>query len=109
MTDLRTIESIPTLSVIENRNVLIEIEMLLKEARRWCRDVQDLDTTSVLTSANSPYYCEAFGIIRGLRLMGHGDFGAVNTNYGHDTVSFNLTRWFGDISYNVAVEDGYIR
>lgn len=43
-------------------------------------------------NANNPYYCEAFGIFRGLTALGYTFFGAVNTPETKE----NAKWWFSE-------------
>lgn len=100
-----TINKIPTLSDAENNHLLATIFLLMRESRRWQKEIKKQDITKVYGDVNSPYYCEAFGMVRTLEILGHGQLGPVNTETSHGI--FNLRYWFEEIVRDIAYSTGY--
>lgn len=68
------------------------------------------NTLKVTFNCVEGYYGEAFGIMRGLELLGYGYFGASNndaTHDGHPQHQTNLRWWFDTIVHEVLEEEGF--
>jgi hypothetical protein len=81
------------------REVREAIKALL-HAHRDCLRNQGVDTTKVRFDCRDGYYGEAFGILRMLRILGHGDFGPVN-------VPGNLSYLMRELEDEVLVEENF--
>jgi hypothetical protein len=99
-----------TLSHSQEKKVVKEIKMIL-HAGRDCLRNQGKDTRIIQFSVFDPYYCEAFGILRGLVLFGYGYFGSDNLSAVEERKStnpkHNVKWWFGKIKDEVLEEEGY--
>lgn len=88
----------------------------LLHAHRDCLRNQGRDTREVTFDVMDGYYGEAFGVMRGLQILGYGKFASSNldgtqdssTKY-HDNVQpeHNLKWWFGKLEKQVLAEEGY--
>lgn len=79
-----------------------EIKMMLHACRDCLRN-RGVDTKRVPFSVNDGYYGEAFGIIRGLSVMGYGTCsGPVNKD-----VPGNLRFWFHNLEREVLAEENF--
>lgn len=79
----------------------IEAEILMMlHASRDCLRTKGIDTGAVSFHAMDGYYGEAFGVMRALRVLGYGDFGAVN-------IAGNLSSWFHDLEQCCLVEENF--
>lgn len=76
-----------------------EIAMML-HAHRDCLRNQRQDTAKVRFDCRDGYYGEAFGILRALKVLGYGNFGACN-------VPGNLSYWMKQIEYRVLAEENF--
>lgn len=76
-----------------------EIAMML-HAHRDCLRLKGVDTTHIRFDVTDVYYGEAFGIMRALRALGYGNFGAVNDES-------TLSHWMAQIEDRVLKEEGY--
>ena len=65
-------------------NVEYRIIRLILAGGDWCVNVEK-DYATFWRSPNNPYYCEGFGLLHALNVLGYGYFGAEN-----DTDVFNL-------------------
>lgn len=74
---------------------------LLKEARRLMRDNGEITSQTIRFDINNPYYCEAFGVMRGLEIVGYGTFEANNL----PAEKTNLKWWFAQLENKVLWED----
>lgn len=80
-----------------------EVKMLLHASRDGMRTRGD-NTQSTRFNCNDGFYGEAFGIMRGLALLGHGNLGrAVNTPEN----KANLKWWFDQLERQVLQEENY--
>ena len=87
----------------------------LLHASRDCMRTQDKDTSKWRFDCNDGYHGEAFGIMRGLEMMGYGHFGSVNMNgledsgtkYGAKQPEHNLRWWFEKLADEVLEEENY--
>jgi len=85
-------------------------------ASRDCLRNQQVDTAFTAFNAANGYYGEAFGVMRGLHLLGYGYFGAVNINgeedrrmRGASQREHNLNWWFHQLTNEVLVEENFHR
>lgn len=87
-----------------------EVKMLL-HASRDCMRTQGMDTTKIRFHAMDSYYAEAFGVMRGLVLMGCGYFGSSNLNAVVEGNSkdpkANLRWWFCELETEVLEEEHF--
>jgi len=60
------------------------------------------DTRRVTSGIYDPYYCEAFGILRTLDILGYGSLHRPPENTYHD-----LRRWFEQLEKEVLKEEGF--
>jgi len=102
-----------TLKVIPLRLIkrVEETAKALLHAHRDCLRNQGKNTLKITFSCQEGYYGEAFGIMRGLELLGYGYFGASNydaTHDGHPQHQSNLRWWFDTLTYEVLNEEGYL-
>jgi hypothetical protein len=87
------------------RKVSQAVRRLLHESRDCLRNT-NRDTTKITFDVTDGYYAEAFGVMRGLSLMGHGDFGP--DNYPHKVYDkWNLKWWFAQIAEKVLKEENF--
>jgi hypothetical protein len=95
-----------------------EIKAILHACRDCLRNQGRLDTSKVSFSANDGYYGEAFGIMRGLQILGYGYFGSSNlsaeveakSQYRMGNVTSpeqNLKWWFSNLEQEVLEEEGF--
>lgn len=79
----------------------IEQEILLMlHASRDCLRTKKVDTAKVRFHCADGYYGEAFGIMRALKVLCYGDFGAVN-------VEGNLSSWFRNLEDRCLREENF--
>jgi len=79
----------------------IETEIVgLLHASRDCLRNQGEDTSRSTFSNKDSYYAEAFGLLRGLRVLGLGDFGPVNE-------PGNFSHWMQQLEARVLAEENY--
>lgn len=70
------------------------------------------DARNLYIGPTDPYYCEAFGVMRAMHLMGYGYFGSSNLsgleerNAGVQPEQ-NLSWWFDQLQYEVREEEGF--
>jgi hypothetical protein len=87
-----------------------EIKALL-HASRDCLRNRNVDTRETRFHCTDGYYCEAFGIMRGLAILGYGYFGPVNLDAvedrSGDQPEQNFRWWFCMIEDSVLSEEGY--
>jgi hypothetical protein len=96
-----------------------EIKAILHACRDCLRNQGRLDTSKVSFSANDGYYGEAFGIMRGLHILGYGYFGSSNLSAIVEAKSHyhragnvtspeqNLKWWFSNLEQEVLEEEGF--
>jgi hypothetical protein len=65
--------------------------------KRW-----QMDPKRVAFSVNDGWYGEAFGVLRGLELLGYGTINNIKEKTYH-----NLLWWFNQLKAEVLVEDGF--
>jgi hypothetical protein len=87
------------------REVESEVKMML-HASRDCLRNQGVDTTSVPFDTNDGYYGEAFGILRGLMILGYGYFGSDTVQDKVDPYR-NLKFWFSELVSQVLNEENF--
>jgi len=95
-----------------------EVKALLHCHRDTLRN-KKVDTTKVTFDCRDGYYGEAFGIMRGLVLLGYGYFGSNNLNAFEDCHNnwdmkqkvsqdiHNVTWWFDQLEDEVLEEENY--
>lgn len=86
-----------------------EIKSLLHAHRDTLRNLKD-DTTKLSFRCNEGFYGEAFGIMRGLSILGFGYFGSCNLDgikEGHEQKEQNLKWWFNELEHQVLEEEGF--
>lgn len=76
-----------------------EVKMML-HAHRDCLRIKGVDTKKTSFDARDGYYGEAFGIMRALKVLGFGDFGAVNHPH-------TLSAWFNRLEREVLAEEHF--
>jgi hypothetical protein len=82
-------------------NKRVAVEKLVLELLHASRDYQrnrGQDTKVFYHDVNSPYYAEAFGVMRGLAIAGHG-----RMDVGHTV--FCLRSWFDKLADQVLAEE----
>lgn len=85
--------------------VVDEVKMML-HAHRDCLRNKGVDTSKVQFDCRDGYYGEAFGVMRGLAVLGYGGFGP--DNIPHDThPEWNLKWWFSELCSEVLAEENY--
>lgn len=85
----------------------IEREVLLMlHASRDCLRNQGQDTTKIRFDARDGYYGEAYGIMRGLQVLGYGVFGSHNIPNSIHSV-WNLNWWFRQLEDLCLDAEGY--
>lgn len=87
----------------ERQRVVQEIKMLLHASRDCARTIFSVDTNKQRFDVTDGYYGEAFGILRGLSLLGYGSFGAVNTPEEES----NFSWWMHKLEDEVLVEENF--
>lgn len=95
-------------SVLSNTTV-IEIEEMVKSllhASRDCMRNQEKDTHTTRFCVNNRYFGEAFGVMRGLSLLGYGYLGDV-CREGIKDKKHNLRWWFEQLCGQVLVEENF--
>lgn len=92
-----------TLKPDERTRVVAEIKMLLHAARDCARTIFSIDTTKQRFDVTDGYYGEAFGILRGLSLLGYGSFGPVNTPEEES----NFSWWMARLEDEVLAEENF--
>lgn len=91
------------LKVDDRERIVSEIKMLLHASRDCARTICSLDTTKQSFDVTDGYYGEAFGILRGLSLLGYGSFGAVNTPEEES----NFAWWMRELEKEVLAEENF--
>jgi hypothetical protein len=85
----------------EKQRQKIEVEVkLMLHAGRDCQRNLGVDTTFFRHDCNNPYYAEAFGIMRGLAVMGYGDLEVGDS-------PFRLKSWFDNLADEVLKEENF--
>lgn len=99
------IRQIPGMTDEQYEKFIKLIRVLSRETRRWMEEVKEMDMSRWYGDMNCPYYCEAFGMMRTLEILGYGKMGSVNmpTEGGE----FNLRNWFENVYREIAIETGY--
>lgn len=88
-----------------------EIKALLHSERDALRN-KKINTSEIRFDCNNAYHGEAFGIMRGLHLLGYGYFGSSNLDASIEKQSnvqpiCNLRWWFCQLEQEVLEEEGY--
>jgi len=107
MTNILDVPQIPGMADEEYQKLYNRVEIFIRGMRRWIVDVKGYNPERILNDVNCPYWCEAFGILHALEILGYGFMGpeSVPTQNGE----FNLKYWLNQILLNVAYETGYKR
>lgn len=93
----------PKLTPDQEERIAKSIKMML-HAHRDCLRNRDEDTTKITFDCGDGYYGEAFGILRGLDVLGYGDvYGAVNS----PTEKRNFRWWLSQLEDEVLREEGF--
>lgn len=92
-----------TLKPDEREAVVNEVKLLLHAARDCARTICSIDTTQTRFDVTDGYYGEAFGILRGLSLLGYGSFGPVNTPEEES----NFSWWMARLEDEVLAEENF--
>lgn len=87
----------------QEKAISTEIKHML-HAHRDCLRNRKRDTKKITFDCGDGYYGEAFGILRALRTLGYGDFGAIND--GKDG-NANLKWWFQNLQEQVLQEEHF--
>lgn len=105
-----------TLTTEERYQVEFEVKQMLHASRDAMRNRFDpeepvgrydnYDPKRTPYSCFDSWYGEAFGIMRGLKALGYGYFGPINTDEPGQK-GINLKRWFSDISAQVLADEGW--
>jgi hypothetical protein len=114
----RRVQRLKKISVALKNDVEGEIKAILHASRDCLRNQKRLDTSKVSFSANDGYYGEAFGVMRGLQILGYGYFGSSNldavveaqSHYRIGNVTSpeqNLKWWFSNIEQEVLEEENF--
>jgi hypothetical protein len=86
-----------------------EVKLLL-HAHRDCLRNRGENTLKITFKVTDGYYGEAFGIIRGLELLGYGKIDAVirdGLQEGYDQKEQSLGWWFNNLEREVLEEEGF--
>jgi hypothetical protein len=93
--------------------VMDEVKMML-HASRDCMRNKKMDTKSISFNIGNDggYSGEAFGVMRGLQVLGYGYFGSVNLDgiqekNGGRIPEHNLKWWFCQLEHAVLEEEGF--
>jgi hypothetical protein len=89
--------------------VIEEVKTML-HAHRDCLRNRGQDTKKIAFDCRDGYYGEAFGVMRGLQVLGYGKFESDNLDglhYGFEQREQNLKWWFRQIEDEVLNEEGY--
>jgi hypothetical protein len=100
-----TIKTYKTLTSDKYDDVEREVLMML-HASRDCLRNQGHDTTKLRFDARDGYYGEAFGIMRGLQVLGYGEFAADNVP-NSIFAPWNLKWWFRTLEDLCLDAEGY--
>ena len=85
----------------------IEAEVkLMLHASRDCLRNQGKDTTKIRFDCRDGYYGEALGVLRGLKVLGYGDFGSDNVPNSIHPI-WNLKWWFCQLEDRTLKEENY--
>jgi len=82
-----------------------EVKMLL-HASRDCMRNKGVDTTNTTFKVDDGYYGEAFGVMRGLAVLGYGYFGSSNLT-DPEYMFCNLKWWFAELEAKVLQEENF--
>lgn len=92
-----------------------EVKMMLHASRDCMRNRNEYDSKKTPFVAWDGYYGEAFGVMRGLKVLGYGGFGSVNLHGLRDSNTkdrasqqeHNLSFWFREIESKVLAEENF--
>jgi hypothetical protein len=82
-----------------------EVSLLLHASRDCLRNI-GIDTKIVDFRSQDGYYAEAYGVMRGLKILGYGYLGPHNQPDGV-VPHHNLNWWFDQICRQVLEEEGF--
>ena len=86
------------------------IRILLHSCRNVMR-IRVVDTTEISYDMRNESYCEAFGIMKGVKALGYGYFGSSNLDGSQEfrrlKPEHNLKWWFEKIATSVLEEEGF--
>lgn len=100
---------IPVLTDEQHDEIVTEVAMML-HASRDCLRNRKVDTSVVPFDARDGYYGEAFGIMRGLVVLGYGYFGPDcdgKDEIIHPLRGINVKKWFRQICDEVLREENF--
>lgn len=99
-----------TLTKKQIKEVAEEIKMMLHASRDCLRNLGE-DTRKITYRVNDGYFGEAFGVMRGLKILGYGYFGSSNLDGIEERKckikEQNLQWWFSQLEYKVLEEEGW--
>lgn len=112
--DANKIKKFKTITPVIIKKVESSVKVLL-HASRDCLRNQDKDTSIIMFSCTDGYYSEAFGIMRGLEILGYGRLSSVNLNGFEDDATrcyakqaeHNLRWWMYQLEEEVLEEENY--
>lgn len=84
----------------QKEKIETEIKLMLFSSRDCLFNRKELDKYSDQFKIDDGYYGEAFGILRTLKCLGYGYFGAIN-----DYNEYNLKHWFESLQKEVIDEE----
>ncbi|TAL45548.1 MAG: hypothetical protein EPN91_01955, partial [Salinibacterium sp.] len=87
------------LSILQQDRIESEVSMLL-HAHRDCLRNRHIDTTVTSYDCRDGWYGEAFGVLRGVAVLGYGEFGSDNVPNSIHSI-WNLKWWFAQIKDRV--------
>ena len=102
-----------TLSPEDKAKIEVEIKFMLHAHRDTLRNLPEKygDSKKKSFNCNEGFYGEAFGIMRGLEVLGYGYFGSNNLDAikegSSECPSHNLKWWFDEIQNEVLEEEGF--
>jgi hypothetical protein len=83
-----------------------EVKMMLHAARDCMRNQGKYDTKEVTFDVTDGYYGEAFGVMRGLQVLGYGEFQSSNIPHPISR-RWNLRWWFAQLEQAVLDEENF--
>ena len=113
--EYRTMNRRGTVSFSMPQDLIDSVEATVKamlHASRDCLRNQEVDTTQIHFDCRDGYYGEAFGIFRGLEILGYGYLsGPVNiggkSDRGTEQDEGNFAWWFSNLQDEVLVEENH--
>ena len=83
-----------------------EIMALLHASRDSMRNKGE-DTRSTPFNVNNAYYGEAYGVLRGMAVLGYGYFGAANVPAPNNDPRVNFNYWIAKLELQVLDDEGF--